>query len=42
MLSFSNFYEKSRTALSIASDRVKKTYGFSCSRTLTQIQQIEF
>lgn len=35
------FVEKSRTALNIASDRVKKAYGFSCSRALGQIQQIE-
>lgn len=35
------FVEKSRTALNIASDRVKEAYGFSCSRALGQIQQIE-
>ena len=35
------FVEKSRTALNMASDRVKKAYGFSCSRALGQIQQIE-
>ncbi|ELS03926.1 MSMEG_0570 family protein [Xenococcus sp. PCC 7305] len=36
-----DFVEKSRTALNIASDRVKEAYGFSCGRALTQIQQIE-
>jgi len=35
------FVDKSRTALTIASDRVKKAYGFSCSRALGQLQQIE-
>ena len=35
------FVEKSRTALNIASDRVKEAYGFSCSRALGQIKQIE-
>jgi len=35
------FVEKSRTALSIASDRVKEAYGFPCGKALTQIQQIE-
>ena len=35
------FVEKSRTALNIASDRVKKAYGFPCSRALGQLQQIE-
>ncbi len=35
------FVEKSRIALNIASDRVKEAYGFSCSRALGQIQQIE-
>ena len=37
----SEFVEKSRTALNIASDRVKKAYGFPCSRALGQLQQIE-
>ena len=37
----SEFVEKSRTALNIASDRVKKAYGFPCSRALAQIRQIE-
>lgn len=35
------FVAKSRTSLNIASDRVKKAYGFPCSRALGQLQQIE-
>ncbi len=35
------FVEKSRIALNIASDRVKEAYGFPCSRALGQLQQIE-
>ena len=35
------FVAKSRTALNIASDRVKEAYGFSCSRALGQLKQIE-
>ncbi len=35
------FVNKSRTALNIASDRVKAAYGFACSRALGQLQQIE-
>ena len=35
------FVEKSRTALNIASDRVKQAYGFPCSKALGQLQQIE-
>ena len=35
------FVDKSRTALNIASDRVKKAYGFPCSRALKQLEQIE-
>ena len=35
------FVEKSRTALNIASDRVKEAYGFPCSRALEQLKQIE-
>ncbi|MDJ0688163.1 MAG: MSMEG_0570 family nitrogen starvation response protein [Xenococcaceae cyanobacterium MO_188.B32] len=35
------FGEKSRTALNIASDRVKAVYGFPCSKALSQLQQIE-
>ena len=36
-----SFVETSRTALNIASDRVKSAYGFPCSRALGQLQQIE-
>jgi uncharacterized repeat protein (TIGR04042 family) len=35
------FVKKSRTALNIASDRVKEAYGFPCSRALGQLEQIE-
>ncbi|MBE9045128.1 MSMEG_0570 family nitrogen starvation response protein [Pleurocapsales cyanobacterium LEGE 10410] len=35
------FVEKSRTALNIASDRVKQAYGFPCSKALKQLKQIE-
>jgi len=35
------FVTKSRTALNIASDRVKEAYGFPCGRALGQLQQIE-
>lgn len=35
------FVTKSRTALNIASDRVKQAYGFPCSRALGQLKQIE-
>lgn len=35
------FVEKSRTALNLASDRVKQTYGFPCSKALGQLKQIE-
>ena len=35
------FVAKSRTALNIASDRVKEAYGFPCSRALGQLKQIE-
>ena len=35
------FVEKSRTALKIASDRVEQAYGFPCSRALGQLKQIE-
>lgn len=35
------FVDLSRTALNIASDRVKAAYGFSCSKALGQLQQIE-
>ena len=35
------FVAKSRTALTIASDRVQQTYGFPCSRAIRQLKQIE-
>ena len=35
------FVAKSRTALNIASDRVKQAYGFPCSKALVQLKQIE-
>ena len=35
------FVAKSRTALNIASDRVKEAYGFPCSRALKQLEKIE-
>jgi uncharacterized repeat protein (TIGR04042 family) len=36
-----DFVERSRIALSIASDRVKAKYGMSCSRALAQLARIE-
>ena len=36
-----DFLERSRTALRIASDRVKAKYGMSCSRALAQLVRIE-
>ncbi len=35
------FITLARTALNLASDRVKAAYGFPCSRALGQLQQIE-
>lgn len=35
------FRNRARTALSIASDRVRAKYGFACSRALGQIERIE-
>ncbi len=35
------FRERTRTALSIASERVLAKYGFPCSRALAQIQRID-
>ncbi|MGT2481545.1 MSMEG_0570 family nitrogen starvation response protein [Methylobacterium oryzae CBMB20] len=35
------FVEKTRTALHIASDRVREKYGFSCSSALSQLARIE-
>ena len=37
----SEFVNLSRTALNIASDRVKAAYGFPCSKALGQLKQIE-
>lgn len=36
-----DFLDKSRTALTIASDRVRLKFGFPCSRALGQLQRIE-
>ncbi|PZU96734.1 MAG: MSMEG_0570 family nitrogen starvation response protein [Pseudanabaena sp.] len=36
-----DFLERSRTALNIASDRVKAKYGFPCGLALGQLQDIE-
>jgi uncharacterized repeat protein (TIGR04042 family) len=36
-----DFVASARTALSIASDRVKTKYGFPCSRALDQLQSLE-
>ena len=35
------FVQRSRTALTIASDRVQAKYGFPCSLALGQLQKIE-
>jgi uncharacterized repeat protein (TIGR04042 family) len=37
----SDFVLRSRTALTIASDRVKAKYGFPCGLALGQLQEIE-
>ena len=39
--SMSEFLEKSRTALGIASDRVRAKFGFPCRRATGQLQRIE-
>ncbi len=36
-----DFLERSRTALTIASDRVQAKYGMACSRALGQLARIE-
>jgi uncharacterized repeat protein (TIGR04042 family) len=36
-----DFLQRSRTALTIASDRVKEKYGFACSRAMGQLARIE-
>ena len=35
------FVERSRTALNIASERVRAKYGYACSSALDQLSQIE-
>ncbi len=39
--SVTEFVERSRESLTIASDRVQAKYGFPCSRALGQLRQIE-
>lgn len=36
-----DFVERSRTALNIASERVRAKYGYACSSAMDQLQQIE-
>lgn len=36
-----DFVEKSRAALTIASDRVREKYGFACTSALDQLVRIE-
>jgi uncharacterized repeat protein (TIGR04042 family) len=36
-----DFLQRSRTALMIASERVREKYGVPCSRALTQLARIE-
>ncbi len=36
-----DFVSRSRTALTIASERVRERYGFACSRALGQLARIE-
>jgi uncharacterized repeat protein (TIGR04042 family) len=36
-----DFVARSRTALTIASDRVRAKYGFSCSSAMAQLERIE-
>jgi uncharacterized repeat protein (TIGR04042 family) len=35
------FVEKTRTALNIASERVREKYGFACSAAMDQLARIE-
>ena len=35
------FVNRSRTALTLASERVREKYGFACSRSLGQLSAIE-
>jgi uncharacterized repeat protein (TIGR04042 family) len=37
----SDFVERSRSALNIASERVKAKYGFACSSAMDQLARIE-
>lgn len=39
--SLTEFIRRSRTALDIASERVKVKYGFHCSRAMAQLSRIE-
>lgn len=36
-----DFLARSRTALTIASDRVREKYGFACSRAMGQLARLE-
>jgi uncharacterized repeat protein (TIGR04042 family) len=36
-----DFLHRSRTALTIASDRVREKYGFACSRAMGQLARLE-
>ncbi|MDB5518278.1 MAG: hypothetical protein JWQ17_5036 [Tardiphaga sp.] len=36
-----DFLQRSRTALTIASDRVREKYGFACSRAMGQLARLE-
>ncbi len=36
-----DFVEKTRTALNIASERVREKYGFACSSAMDQLVRIE-
>lgn len=40
-LTLADFLEKSRAALTIASDRVKAKYGFACTRAHSSLATIE-
>jgi uncharacterized repeat protein (TIGR04042 family) len=39
--SVADFVERSRTALNIASERVRAKYGFACSSAMDQLARIE-
>ena len=36
-----DFLSRSRTALTIASERVRDKFGFACSRAINQLEEIE-